>query len=384
METILLAARLFLAAVFLLAGVSKLRDRKGSSKAFNDFGLPQVLARPLSLLLSTAEVLVAIALVPVALAWYAACGALALLVLFVGAIGVNLARGRRPDCRCFGQLHSAPVGWKTLARNGVLTALAGWLVLRGPLQLGPPLGSHLASAGEDERRLFIIASCILCFLLFRALRRTEEQPESVSIASQLAWESEDEEDEPEQRPRPRPRPRAPRPALPEESMPPRIIPEGGLPIGTPAPEFELPSMTGETRSLQWFREQGKTIFILFSNPYCDPCRALWPYVSKWMREHEASLSFVVISRRAGKGNSAKLSDAMVSRVLLQREFEISDSYGCTATPAALLIGADGLIQSEVAVGREAIQELIASALKSAPVLKSASDAKITSDVNLMT
>ena len=51
-----------------------------------------------------------------------------LLVLFVVGISINLARGRKPDCHCFGQLRSAPAGWKTLARNGVLAAVAGFVV----------------------------------------------------------------------------------------------------------------------------------------------------------------------------------------------------------------------------------------------------------------
>ena len=49
-------------------------------------------------------------------------------MLFVVGIGVNLARGRNPECHCFGQLHSAPAGWKTLARTGALAAVAGLLV----------------------------------------------------------------------------------------------------------------------------------------------------------------------------------------------------------------------------------------------------------------
>jgi hypothetical protein len=49
-----------------------------------------------------------------------------------------------------------------------------------------------------------------------------------------------------------------------------------------------------------------------------------------------------------------------SRVLLQREFELSESYGVTATPAAVLVGPDGLIRSALAVGREDIEKLISS------------------------
>lgn len=355
MEPILLAARLFLAAVFLLAGVTKLKDRKGSSKAFADFGLPQALARPLSLLLSTAEILVAVALIPAALAWYGACGALALLIIFVGAIGVSLARGRRPDCHCFGQLHSAPIGSSTLARNGILAACAGWLAWRGPQRVGPSLWRHLASAGDDERRLYIVAACVMLFLFFRALRRAEEPEPEPEPEPELEPESEVVQSVAELQ-------RDSGPVLPENSAPRRVIPETGLPIGTPAPDFHLPSMTGQARSLQWLREQGKTICMVFSSPHCEPCRALWPYISRWMREHQASLNMVVVSRGMAKDTLTKLKEFEVSRVLVQREFEISEMYGIRSTPAALLIGPDGLIQSEIAVGREAIQELISSAL----------------------
>jgi Methylamine utilisation protein MauE len=58
-------------------------------------------------------------------------GALALLLAFVAGIGLNLARRRKPDCHCFGQLHSAPAGWRTLARNEALAAIAGLLVWQG-------------------------------------------------------------------------------------------------------------------------------------------------------------------------------------------------------------------------------------------------------------
>ncbi len=171
LELALLVARLLLAAVFLLAGIAKLSDPQGTIQGLHDFGLPWRLAQALGLLLSLGEIVVAVALVPLASAWYGACGALGLLLIFVVAIGINLARGRKPDCHCFGQLHSAPVGWPTLVRNGVLGALAGWLVYRGPLRVGPSLWQHLSAAGDDERRLFVVAGCVMCFLFFRAMRQ---------------------------------------------------------------------------------------------------------------------------------------------------------------------------------------------------------------------
>src|SRR5207244_547943 len=80
---------------------------------------------PLSSLLPLVELGVALALLPAVSAWWSALGALGLLLVFVVGIGVSLLRGRRPACHCFGQLHSAPVGWPTLARNGALAGVAG-------------------------------------------------------------------------------------------------------------------------------------------------------------------------------------------------------------------------------------------------------------------
>lgn len=74
---------------------------------------------------------VAASLILASTAFWGALGTLALLLLFVVGIAANLARGRRPDCRCFGQLHSAPAGWSTLARNGLLAAVVGFVVWQG-------------------------------------------------------------------------------------------------------------------------------------------------------------------------------------------------------------------------------------------------------------
>src|SRR5918995_2390598 len=141
MDAALLIARLVLVGVFTLADVAKLSDLKGSRKAIIEFGLPAVLASPLALLLPLAELGVAAALIPVSTAWWGALGALGLLLLFVVGISINLARGKKPDCHCFGQLHSAPAGWKTLARNGALAAVAAFVVWQGSDGVGPgPLG----------------------------------------------------------------------------------------------------------------------------------------------------------------------------------------------------------------------------------------------------
>src|ERR687889_1531349 len=127
----LLVARLVLGAVFALAGVAKLSDLEGSRRAIIDFGVPSAIAAPLGLVLPVAELSVAATLLPASTAWWGALGALTLLSVFVAGISINLARGKKPNCHCFGQLHSAPAGWKTLARNGVLAAISGFVLWEG-------------------------------------------------------------------------------------------------------------------------------------------------------------------------------------------------------------------------------------------------------------
>ena len=129
MSVLLLVARLLLAGIFPVAGAAKLVDRDGFRQTFSEFGVPAPFATPLPVLLVLAEL--SVALLPAATARWCALGALALLGLFVTGVSVALARGRKPECHCFGQLHSAPARWKTLARNSVLATLASFVVWQG-------------------------------------------------------------------------------------------------------------------------------------------------------------------------------------------------------------------------------------------------------------
>src|SRR5947209_15442431 len=164
MGIVLLLARMVLTSVFVVAGLTKLAALAGSRQAVRDFGVPARLTTPLGLLLPLAELAVAIALLLPATAWWGALGALALLLLFVGGIGYNLARGRHPECHCFGQLHSAPAGWPTLIRNLVLTAVAALVVVFG--WSTPALGvlDWLAPLSVSQR-LEVLAGLVVLVLL---------------------------------------------------------------------------------------------------------------------------------------------------------------------------------------------------------------------------
>ncbi len=59
MEVFLLILRLALAAVFGVAGIAKLFDPTGSEKAFGDFGLPKIIAKPMVYILPALELAIA-------------------------------------------------------------------------------------------------------------------------------------------------------------------------------------------------------------------------------------------------------------------------------------------------------------------------------------
>src|SRR5258708_33387427 len=164
MSLVLLLIRLLLAVVFAVAGLAKLADRAGSRQALVDFGVPALLAPPFGVLLPLAELAVAVALLPVATARGGALGVLLLLLVFVVGISYNLARGRTPDCHCFGQLHSAPAGWLTLLRNLVLAALAACITWFGRPSAGPGVLDWLAPLTAAEH-IELLSALILCVCL---------------------------------------------------------------------------------------------------------------------------------------------------------------------------------------------------------------------------
>jgi uncharacterized membrane protein YphA (DoxX/SURF4 family) len=59
MDALLLVARLVLAAVFLVSGISKLFDLPGSQTAMRSFGVPESMARQGGILLPIVELVIA-------------------------------------------------------------------------------------------------------------------------------------------------------------------------------------------------------------------------------------------------------------------------------------------------------------------------------------
>ena len=364
MEIVLLLARLLLAVVFVAAGLAKLADPAGSRKALLDFGVPAMLVAPLAILLPLTELAVAVVLIPTASAWWGAIGALALLLLFVAPISYNLARGRTPDCHCFGQLHSTPAGWPTLIRNLVLAALASLIVGFGRANAGASITDWLAALTIAQRIELGVAALVIALLAVETwivIRVLHQYGDVLLRLHELETRLAESD--------PKATSDVPLPAA------------NGLPVGTVAPAFGLPGLYGETITLDYLLARNKSILLIFSDPACGPCNAFLPELARWQRDYTDKLIVALISRGTPEANHDKTSPHQITHVLLQQDREVAEAYRAHGTPCAVLIHPDGTINSPLVCGAEPIRALTAE-LMGLPVLKSLPLAAANKDRNL--
>ena len=223
MSGALLAIRLVLAAVLAVAGIAKLADRAGAREAVPGFGVPEALAPTVARLLPLLELTAAVLLIPSATATAGSALALALMLAFSAAITRSIARGEAPDCHCFGALHSEPAGPRTLIRNLALAAGAAVSLAGGPGTSATAWIPGLSGGGLAALLLGLALAAALAggaAMGMRLLRRNGQLLLRIdALEAALA---------------------AGGVAVPSE-LP---APTAGLPVYAPAPEFELPSLTG--------------------------------------------------------------------------------------------------------------------------------------------
>jgi peroxiredoxin len=343
MTVALLAARLVLAAAFAVAGAAKLADLAGSRLSLEEFGLPRPLAGPLGTLLPIIEIAVAAALVPLASAWWAALAALALLVVFTAWIAGTLIAGRRPDCHCFGQLYSAPIGWGTMMRNGVMIVLAAFVATHG--EAGASVIAVAGAAAGNALWLsagLALAIAVLGVETWLLIEVVRQQGRILLRLDALETRS----------------------GMPD--APGAATSRPGLPVGQAAPAFTLPGLYGETMTLDALRARGKPLLLFFTDPNCGPCEALVPDVARWQKAYESVATLAVVSRGKPEDNRAKLGARGLNLILVQKDREVSQSYTAVGTPSAVLLHPDGTVASALAQGAEQIKALIAQLAPPAP------------------
>jgi peroxiredoxin len=338
MDLLAVVARIALAAVFAAAGLAKLKDRRAARQGLVDFGMPAALARPGAVILPSVELATALALVAPATVWGGAIAAIGLLSSFTAAIGVNLWRGRHPDCRCFGQIAAGPIGAQTVVRNVTFIVLAGVLVAQGPDQRWPDVVQAMSALATPSVTVIVLAALALVTLVEGLLLLQLLQQNGRILLRIQGLEAK----------------LAGSPATTGAVA----TATAGLPVGARAPAFQLAGVHGETLTLDALRASGRPVLLVFTDPACGPCTALLPDLARWQRELLGTLTLAFVSRGPKDANRTKVSEHMLTNVLLQQKDEVADMFLARGTPAAVLVNSDGTIASPVVAGADAIRGLV--------------------------
>jgi peroxiredoxin len=321
MNTVLITARFGLAAVFLVAALAKLADMPGSRRALEGFGVPARLVPVATVLLPAAELASAILLVLLPTALVGAAFAVALLTGFLAGIGAALRRGIAPDCHCFGQLHSKPAGKETLVRNGVLEAIAVFVLAAGP---GSSLTRWLDSSSGD--RVALAAVALLAILLaYVALSLWQENRQLTSRGAQ------------------------------SQAMP-------VLEVGQPAPSFTAVDLDGEKISSGELLEGAQRTVLVFTSATCGPCVELLPELARWRELLVGRLNIHVVAA-GDEATNRRHSEEQGIPLLLDSRNEAWSAFAVVGTPSAIEVDESGYVAAPTAMGAPAIEGLIRAALK---------------------
>lgn len=316
MDGLVVAAKLALAATFAAAAVAKLVSWRSFVDSMTELGVRGPARTPAGVGVPAVELAVAVLLLPGATAAAAALTAAVLLVAFSALIVANLARNRRPRCNCFGQLSRRPIGWRSLARNLSLTAVASFVVARE----GGPGVLAATTSWVDQTSAAVVAAALstLAVLLFGV---------ALVVANGLALRRSDASMEP-------------------------------LPPGSPLPEFTLLDLAGTVWRSRDILDGESSTLLVFVHPGCEPCLALLPEVADW--QHSSRVPVRVLAEGSYEQNRAIADDHSVDDVFLH-DGSIGAAFGIDGTPAAVLVTPSAWTASPIAAGAPSVRDLALSA-----------------------
>lgn len=319
-----LGFRVLLAAVFFTAAVAKLRDRPGTLDALLAFGVPRRAVGPGGILLPASEFVAGLLLLWPSTYLVGAIWSLLLLAGFTAAIGLSLARGQTPECRCFGESSTKPISAATVIRNLSLVGGAALVAAAGP---GDLRIVESWVSGDSTGRVSGLLAALFALSLAQGLSLVR-LGQSASRLRQRVEELE------------------------------RGGGWLGLPLGAEAPDFLLPTTTGGVFGLSDLLREQKPVLLLFTDPSCGPCETLLPDISTWQHGLTNVLQVGLVSRGSLDQNVAKTEAHKLRNLMVQETDQVAEAYRSGGTPSGVIIDAQGRIDSPMAHGVEEIRELL--------------------------
>jgi thiol-disulfide isomerase/thioredoxin len=312
MPSALLLPVLTCAAVLLVSGVAKLRAPRTVDAAFTSLEVPRALdttfvrrlspwaevALGIGLLLATGRALVAVAALT--------------LVLFVAYLVLVVRAVRRPepvDCGCFGALGASRVTRVTVWRNGALVLTAALCVVAGLRGVG------LVGAVVDGGALAWVATATL----------------TAAVAVLVAYRE---------------------PVTTSSSAGPHHDPDASYERQR-TPQAEV--LTQEGRLVLLSNETATAAHLLvFLSPGCGPCARIGPDLAEWSEQLDPVVVRAVVIAQPQSGSAMPY---LTGHAWYDPYGMARTAFG-VATPAAVLLGTDGMLAGGPVQGEDDVRALV--------------------------
>jgi peroxiredoxin len=133
--------------------------------------------------------------------------------------------------------------------------------------------------------------------------------------------------------------------------------QAGLPVGTLAPDFELPDLAGVRRKLSEFR--GQDVLLVFFDPKCGFCTRMAHDLAALPIEGGGGRTTPLVVTTGDPHENRQVVERYGIRcaVLLQKKMEVASQFLAQGTPMGYRIDAAGRIASDPAVGAEPLLRL---------------------------
>jgi peroxiredoxin len=131
----------------------------------------------------------------------------------------------------------------------------------------------------------------------------------------------------------------------------------GLPVGSVAHDFALPSLSGDTVTLSEWR--GQRVLLIFFDPGCKFCLQMLPDLARLdpRPDHDRPIPLIVSTGAADENRSLMERRGVRVSVLLQEGDEVATMYRVEGTPMGYLIDEQGRTASPLAVGAQDVLHL---------------------------
>ena len=310
---------LTLSVVLAVSGAAKLRDRRATQDAFVALRVPAfVPAGPSAIALPWVEIALAVLLLaaPAGLLWMPAAAVLLLMLAYTALIARALRFDEPVTCSCFGSLGRHDVGPLTLGRNVLLTLLAGivvWFAVDG--------GSTPSASGSlDADGWWALAATVA----------------AVAVALLVVA------------PAPGARTGGPTPGAELLDYERRPIPYG-----------VLTHLNGNSSTLvEAARTQAR--LLLFLNTHCGSCLRTAEKIDGWADRLDPAVG--VLAVYVDESSAAQQVGHRRDLATWEPELNVQRVLGFQGSPAAVLLGADGLLAGGPVTGEDDVTELVEAVL----------------------